>query len=242
MNAMTLQDILAMQAARQRAYEADLDDMVRYGKGALFTSTVIVDLYKMFDQNGENLMGLRLEIPTEVTLGQLVQLLGEVTQEQFSDAFFLEQLQPYFSGIVADEWQESSQTLEYFTSSQCSDLLLRPEGTALDDQRLAAPGRWLHWICVPAHDVSGKGKSAGSRCARSCEPERCISLSPVLRHHHEPSVSGGHQQIPLTHLPHRAPVDRARWGFFRWDQTLVHIPVQFFVSTPLSTEIDRVIL
>ena len=103
MNAMTLQDILAMQAARQRAYEADLDDMVRYGKGALFTSTVIVDLYKMFDQKGENLMGLRLEIPTEVTLGQLVQLLGEVTQEQFSDAFFLEQLQPYFSGIVADE-------------------------------------------------------------------------------------------------------------------------------------------
>ena len=84
MNAMTLQDILAMQAARQRAYEADLDDMVRYGKGALFTSTVIVDLYKMFDQKGENLMGLRLEIPTEVTLGQLVQLLGEVTQEQFS--------------------------------------------------------------------------------------------------------------------------------------------------------------
>ena len=121
MNAMTLQDILAMQAARQRAYEADLDDMVRYGKGALFTSTVIVDLYKMFDQKGENLMGLRLEIPTEVTLGQ------------FSDAFFLEQLQPYFSGIVADEWQEASQTLEYFTSSQCSDLLLRPEGTALDD-------------------------------------------------------------------------------------------------------------
>ena len=121
---MTLQDILAMQAARQRAYEADLDDMVRYGKG---------DLYKMFDQKGENLLGLRLEIPTEVTLGQLVQLLGEVTQEQFSDAFFLEQLQPYFSGIVADEWQEASQTLEYFTSSQCSDLLLRPEGTALDD-------------------------------------------------------------------------------------------------------------
>ena len=133
MNAMTLQDILAMQAARQRAYEADLDDMVRYGKGALFTSTVIVDLCKMFDQKGENLLGLRLEIPTEVTLGQLVQLLGEVTQEQFSDAFFLEQLQPYFSGIVADEWQEASQTLEYFTSSQCSDLLLRPEGTALDD-------------------------------------------------------------------------------------------------------------
>ena len=133
MNAMTLQDILAMQAARQRAYEADLDDMVRYGKEALFTSTVIVDLYKMFDQKGENLMGMRLEIPTEVTLGQLVQLLGEVTQEQFSDAFFLEPLQPYFSGIVADEWQEASQTLEYFTSSQCSDLLLRPEGTALDD-------------------------------------------------------------------------------------------------------------
>lgn len=55
MNSMTLQDILAVQAARQRAYEADLDDMVRYGKGALFTSTVIVDLYKMFDQKEENL-------------------------------------------------------------------------------------------------------------------------------------------------------------------------------------------
>ena len=101
MNAMTLQDILAMQAARQRAYEADLDDMVRYGKGALFTSTVIVDLYKMFDQKEENLTGLRLEIPAEVTLGQLEQLLGEVTQEQFSDAFFLEQLQPYYDETFA---------------------------------------------------------------------------------------------------------------------------------------------
>lgn len=129
---MELQEILAVQAARQHAYEADLDDMVRYGKGALFTSTVIVDLYKMFDQKEENLTGLRLEIPAEVTLGQLEQLLGEVTQEQFSDAFFLERLQPYYSGIVADEWQEEPQTLEYFTSSQCSDLLLRPEGTTLD--------------------------------------------------------------------------------------------------------------
>lgn len=132
MNAMTLQEILAVQAARQHAYEADLDNTVRYGRGALFTNTVIVDLYKMFDQKEENLTGLRLEIPAEVTLGHLVQLLGEVTQEQFSDTFFLERLQTYFSGLVADEWQEESQTLEYFTSTQCSDLLLRPEGTALD--------------------------------------------------------------------------------------------------------------
>lgn len=129
---MTLQDILSVQAARHRAYQADLDDLVRYGKGTLLTETVIVDLYKLFDPKGNDLSCIRLEVPAEVSIGQLLRILSEAQQNQFTDAFFLEQLQPYFSGNVAEAWGEPTQTLEYLTSSKCSDLLLRPEGAPLD--------------------------------------------------------------------------------------------------------------
>ena len=49
--------------------------------------TVIVDFHKWFD---EDMKIERPEIPTDVTIGQLMDLLAQVQPETFRDSWFLE--------------------------------------------------------------------------------------------------------------------------------------------------------
>ena len=131
---MTLQEITQIQDARYKAYHAGLDNVVRYGNGEILTETVMVNFYKRFHK--EYRKRIELEIPADVTIGQLVQLLTEARIENFNDAYFLEKLAPHFNGKVADEWSKDTQLLEYFVSTKTSEILFCPIGCSVNENGL----------------------------------------------------------------------------------------------------------
>ena len=129
---MTLQEIIRTQRARKKAYHADLDISVRYGTQEILTETVMVKLHKKFN-NGDRMQTM-LEVPAGVTIGQLMQLLTEAQPDHFTDSWFLEKLEPHYSGKIADEWSNDTQLLEYFVSTETSELVFIPAESSTDEK------------------------------------------------------------------------------------------------------------
>ena len=53
-------------------------------------------------------------------------LLAQVQPETFRDSWFLEKLESHYAGAVADEWSKEPQVLEYFLSTEASELVILP--------------------------------------------------------------------------------------------------------------------
>lgn len=145
---MTLQEIVRMQNARNQAYRADIDQIVRYGNGSLLADTLIVVLHKKFA--GGQWLHTQLELPLAITIGELLQLLADLQPDHCSDEDILEKLEPYFTAQITDAWSRDTQLLEYLTSDQGSQIVFYPEDTPTDEDGWPAlPDGCTGFISLP---------------------------------------------------------------------------------------------